>query len=81
MSFPFVSSVSSGLRNWFISSLHFFGLPTALRAFVPVLSAGFHLAASCVDLFSGSDAILIASLHFIFLCVSIQHEMLAEFIF
>ena len=42
---------------------------------------GFHLAAFFVYLFSGSDAILIASLHFIFLFVSIQHEMLADFIF
>ena len=48
------------------SSHLFFGLPTLLLAFAPMLSPGFQFAAFFVHLDSGSDAILIANLHFIF---------------
>ena len=44
-SFPFVSSVSSGLKKSFVSSSHlFFGLPTGLFVCYLVLRPGFHFA-------------------------------------
>ena len=72
ISFPFVVSVSSHLRNSLISSSHLlFGLPTNLFVWYLVLRPGFHFAAFFVHRSSGSDAILIARRHFILLCVSI----------
>ena len=64
---PLVSSVSSGLRNCLMSSSHlFFGLPTPLLPFAPMLSPGFHFAAFFVHPDSGCDAILTANLYSIF---------------
>ena len=63
------------------SSYLFFGLPTALHALAPMLRPGFHFAAFFVHLVSGCEAILIANIHFIFLCVSIQQGTLAALIF
>ena len=81
ISFPFVVSVSSGLRNSLISSsLLFFGLPTGLFVWYLVLRPGFHVAAFFLHSSSGGDAILTARRHFILLCDSIQHGILAVFI-
>ena len=82
-SFPFVSSVSSGVKNWLMSSSHLFlGLPTALHALAPMLRAWIPSCCfQCPSYSSGRIAILIANLHFIFLCASIQHGMLAVRIF
>ena len=45
ISLPFISSVSSGLRNSLISSSHlFFGLPTGLYVWCLMLRPGFHSA-------------------------------------
>ena len=48
------------------SSQFFFGLPT-LFAFASMLDPGFHFAAFFFHLDSGCAAILIATLHFIYL--------------
>ena len=66
-----------------ISSSHLFlGLPTALFALPPMLRSGLHFAAFLfVHLVSWCDAILIANLHFIFLCDSIQQRIMAVLIF
>ena len=81
VSLPFFASVSSGLRKSLISSSHLFlGLPTTLHVLILALRPGFHSAGFFAHLFSGNDAILIASRHSILLCVSIQHGMLAFFI-
>ena len=75
MSLPFVA------RKSFISSSHLFvGLPTALHVLILVLWPGFHSAAFLAHVSFGSDVILIANRHFILLCVSIQHGILAAFI-
>ena len=81
ISLPFISSVSSGLRNSLISSSHlFFGLPTGLYVWCLMLRLGFHSTAFFAHLSFGSDAILVAKRHFALLCVSIQHGILASFI-
>ena len=81
VSFPFVSSVSSGLRNSLISSSHlFFGLSTGLFVWCLGPRTGFHFAVVFVHRLSGNDAILIANRHFILLCVSIQHGILVPLI-
>ena len=81
ISFPFVSSVSPGLRKSFISSSHlFFGLAAGLLVWCLVLRPGFHFAAFFAHRSSGNDAILTANRHFILLRVSIQQGILAAFI-
>ena len=76
-----VASVSSDLRKPLISSSHLFsGLPTVLHVLILALRPGLHSAAFFFHLVSGCEAILIASLHVILLCVSIQHGILAAFI-
>ena len=57
-----------------------FRTPTALQVLVFVLRPGFHSAAFLAHLSSGIDAIRIANLHFILLCVSIQQWIFAIFI-
>ena len=57
-----------------------FGLPTGLFVWCSVLRPGFHFVAFFAHRSSGSDAILIVKRHFILLCVSIQHGILAAFI-
>ena len=52
----------------------------ALHVVIFVLRPGFLSAASLAHLSFGSDATLIASQHFILLCVSIQHGILAFFV-
>ena len=75
ISLPSASSVYSGLRKAFNSSSHLlFGVPTGLYVWCLMLGPEFHCAAS------GSGAFLIAKRHFILLCVSIQHGILAAFI-
>ena len=65
------------LRERLISSFHlFFGLPTALYVLYFVLSSGFHPAAFLTHLSSCQNAILVANLHFILLCVLTQHWIL-----
>ena len=56
------------------------GLPTGLFVWCLVLRPGFHFAAFFAHRSSASDSILIAKRHFILLCVSIQHWILAAFI-
>ena len=56
ISFPFVSSVSSGLRKSFISTPHLlFGLPTGLFVWCLVLRPGFHFAPFFAHRSSGND--------------------------
>ena len=63
-----------------MSSSHlFFGLPTALHALARMLNS--ILLFFFVHLVSRCEAVLIANLHFTFLCVSIQQGTLAAFIF
>ena len=65
-----------------MSSSHLFlGLPTLLPAFAVGLRPGFHLAAFFVHFSLPCEAVLMANLHFSFLWVSIQHEMLNVRIF
>ena len=72
------SSVLPGLRKSLNSSSHlFFGLPTALKVLYFVLRSMFYSAAFLTHLSSGRHAVLIANLHFILLCVPIQHVILA----
>ena len=79
-SLPFVASVSSGLKKSFTSSSHLFlSLPTALHDLILVLNPGFH-AAFLTHRSFGGDAILIANRHFISLCISIEHGILAPLI-
>ena len=74
------SSVLSSLRKSLNSSSHlFFGLPTALYVLYFVLSSGFHPAAFITHPSSSKDEILIATLHFILLCVLIQHGIWAAY--
>ena len=76
-SFPLDSSDSSYLKNSLISSSHLFlGLPTGLFVLTLLMRPGFHSAAFLDHRSSGKDASLIANLHFIFLCDSIQQEIL-----
>ena len=80
-SLPFVACVSSGLKKSFTSSSHLFlSLPTALHVLIFVLNPGFHPAAFLTHRSSGGDAILIANRHFILLCISIEHGILAPLI-
>ena len=80
-SFPFVFSFFSSSRNSLISSSHLFlCLQTGLFVLMLVSSPGFHSATFLDHRSSVNDAILIASLHFIFLCVSIQQVIFAFFI-
>ena len=77
LSFSFFSSS----RNSLISSSHLFlGLPTGRFVLMLVSSQGFHSAPFLDHRSSVHDAILIASLHFTFLCVSIQQVIFAFFI-
>ena len=77
-SLPFVASVSSGLKQSFTSSSHFFlSLPPALHVLISVLNPGFHSVAFLAHRSFGGDAILIANRHFILLCISIEHGILA----
>ena len=65
-----------------MSSSHLLlGLPIALLVLYFELSSGFHSAAFTNHLSFGSDAILIASLHFILLWVLLQHRIFAFSIF
>ena len=78
-SLPFVASVSSGLKKSFTSSSHLFlSLPTALHVLILVLNPGFHSAAFLTHRSFGGDATLIANRHFILLCISIEHGILAS---
>ena len=61
-------------------SLFFSGLATGLFLWRMVPRPRFHFAAFFAHRLSGSDAIFIAKRHFILLCVSIQHWILAAFI-
>ena len=61
--------------------LSLFGLPTGLFVWCLVLMLWFHFAAFFAHRSSGNDAILIANRQFILLFVSIQHGILAAFIF
>ena len=77
-SLPFVASVSSGLKKTFTSSSHLFlSLPPALHVLISVLNPGFHSAAFLAHRSFGGAAILIANRHFILLCISIEHGILA----
>ena len=65
-----------------MSSSHLFlGLPARLPVFAVELRPQFPLAAFFVHLSSLCEAILMANLHFNFLSVSIQHEILNVRIF
>ena len=76
----FVASVSSSLKKSFISSSHLcLSLTIGVHVWCLVLRSGFHSAAFFPHRSSGSDAILIANLHFILLCVSIQHGVFGCF--
>ena len=80
-SLPFVASVSSGLKKSFTSSSHLFlSLRTALHVLILELNPGFHSAAFLTHRSFGGDAILIANRHFILLCISIEHGILAPLI-
>ena len=80
VSFCFCSFISSS-RNSLISSSHLFlCFQTGLFVLMLVSSPGFHSATFLDHRSSVNDAILIASLHFIFLCVSIQQVIFAFFI-
>ena len=61
-----------------LSSHLFFGLPTGLFVWYLVLRPGFYYAAFFVHSSSGSDPILTARRHYILLCVSTQHGILAS---
>ena len=77
-SLPLHCSVSSRLTNRLMSSSHLIlGLPTLLFVRVVALSLGFNLVAFFVHLSSACDAILTVNFYFGFLCVSIQHGILA----
>ena len=77
-SLPFVASVSSGLKKSFPSFSHLFlSLPAALHVLILVLHPGFHSAAFLTHRSFGGDAILIPNRHFIFLCISVEHGILA----
>ena len=68
LSVRFSVSSSTCLRNSLMSSSHLFlGLPIDLLVLYFELSSGFHSAAFINHLSLGDKAILIASLHFIFL--------------
>ena len=63
-----------GLKKSLISSSHLFlGLPSGLFVLMSVLRPGFHSDVFLDHRSSGRDTSLIANLHSIFLCVSIQH--------
>ena len=80
-SLPLVSSVSSSLRNWLMSSSHlFFGLPTLSACFC--FNAETWISFYCFFVFhhlsSSCEAILIASLHIIFLCFFISRNVVSS---
>ena len=77
----FLFCLSNFLKKSWISSSHLFlGLPTGLFVLMSVVRLGFDSDAFLDHRSSGRGTILIANLHFIFLCVSIQHGIFAAFI-
>ena len=80
-SFLLDSFVSSVFMNSLISSSHLFrGLPTGLFVLMQLSRQGLHSAIFLDHRSSGIDALLIAILHFILLCVSIQKGIFPFFI-
>ena len=72
----FISSVSSGLRKF----IDYFIFPSFSLVFPQLCKFCISCSAFIAHLSSGKDAILVADLHFVLLCVWIQNGFLAAFI-